>query len=42
MSGDCTLQSILDDGEPIEEDGSCVTAVEDYTFYINLVAFLIS
>ena len=27
MSGDCTLQSILDDGEPNEEDGSCVTIV---------------
>ena len=42
MPGDCTLQSILDDGEPNEEDGSCVTAMEDYTFCINLVAFLIS
>ena len=29
MSRDCTLQSILDDGEPNEEDGSCVTVVED-------------
>ena len=29
MSGDCTLQSILDDGEPNEEDGSCITIVED-------------
>ena len=29
MSGDCTLQSILDDGEPNEEDESCITAVED-------------
>ena len=29
MSGDYTLQSILDDGEPNEEDGSCVTIVED-------------
>ena len=29
MSGDCTLQSILDDKEPNEEDGSCVTIVED-------------
>ena len=29
MSGDCTLQSILDDEEPNEEDDSCVTAVED-------------
>ena len=42
MSGDCTLQSILDDGEPNEEDGSCVTIVDDWTFCINLVAFLIS
>ena len=42
MSGDCTLQSILEDGEPKEEDESCVTAVEDQTFCINLVAFLIS
>ena len=24
MPGDCTLQTILDDGEPNEEDGSCV------------------
>ena len=39
MSGDCTLQSILEDGEPKEEDESCVTAVEDQTFCINLVAF---
>ena len=23
MLGDCPLQSILDDGEPNEEDGSC-------------------
>ena len=29
MLGDCPLQSILDDGEPNEEDGSCVTAVEN-------------
>ena len=29
IPGDCTLQSILDDGEPNEEDGSCVTAMED-------------
>ncbi|XP_075665725.1 zinc finger BED domain-containing protein RICESLEEPER 2-like [Castanea sativa] len=29
MSGDYTLQSILDDGEPNEEDESFVTAVED-------------
>ena len=29
MSGDYTLQSILDDGESNEEDGSCVTAMED-------------
>ena len=29
MSGDCTLQSILNDGDPNEEDESCVTAVED-------------
>ncbi|XP_030943500.1 zinc finger BED domain-containing protein RICESLEEPER 1-like [Quercus lobata] len=29
MFGDCTLQSILDDGEPNEEDGSCVTIVDD-------------
>ena len=42
MSEGCTLQSILDDGEPNEEDGSCVTIVEDQTFCINLVAFLIS
>ena len=42
MPGDCTLQLILDDGEPNEEDGSCVTAVEDQTFCINLLAFLIS
>ena len=42
MSGNCTLQTILDEGEPNEEDGSCVTIVEDYTFCINLVAFLIS
>ena len=42
MSGDCTLQSILDDGESNEEDESCVTIVDDQTFCINLVAFLIS
>ncbi|XP_075658807.1 zinc finger BED domain-containing protein RICESLEEPER 2-like [Castanea sativa] len=29
MSKDCTLQTILDDGEPNEEDVSCVTVVED-------------
>ena len=29
MLGDCPPQSILDDGEPNEEDGSCVTAVEN-------------
>ena len=29
MFEDCTLQSILDDGEPNEEDGSCVTIVDD-------------
>ena len=29
MSGDCTLQSILNDGDPNEEDESCLTAVED-------------
>ena len=29
MLGDCTLQTILDDGEPDEEDGSCVTIGED-------------
>ena len=29
MLGDCTLQSILNDGDPNEEDESCVTAVED-------------
>ena len=29
MLGDCPLQSILDDGEPNEEDGSCITAVEN-------------
>ena len=29
MSRDCTLQSILDDGEPNEEDRSYVTAMED-------------
>ena len=29
MSGNCTLQSNLKDGEPKKEDGSCVTAVED-------------
>ena len=29
MSGDCTLQSILDDKEPNEDDGSCIIAVED-------------
>ncbi|XP_050290471.1 uncharacterized protein LOC126728727 [Quercus robur] len=29
MSGDCTLQSILDDREPNEEDESCVTIAED-------------
>ncbi|KAL0007375.1 hypothetical protein SO802_008877 [Lithocarpus litseifolius] len=29
LSGDCTLQSILDDGEPNEEDGSCVATIED-------------
>ena len=29
MSRDCTLQSILDDEKPNEEDGSCVTVVED-------------
>ena len=42
MFGDCTLQTILDDGEPDEEDGSCVTIGEDQTFCNNLVAFLIS
>ena len=29
MSGDCTLQSILNDGDPNKEDESCVTTVED-------------
>ena len=29
MLGDCPLQSILDDEEPNEEEGSCVTAVEN-------------
>ena len=29
MLGDYTLQSILDDGETNEEDGSCVITVED-------------
>ena len=29
MLGDCTLQLILDDEEPNEEDESCVTVVED-------------
>ena len=29
MPGDCTLQSILDDGEPNEENGNCVTIVDD-------------
>ncbi|XP_075670323.1 zinc finger BED domain-containing protein RICESLEEPER 1-like [Castanea sativa] len=29
MSGDCDLQTILDDGEPNEEDENCVTNVED-------------
>ena len=29
MLGDCTLQSIFDDGEPIEEDESCVTTMEN-------------
>ncbi|XP_030963976.1 zinc finger BED domain-containing protein RICESLEEPER 2-like [Quercus lobata] len=29
MSRDCTLQSILNDGEPNEEDGSFVTIVDD-------------
>ncbi|KAK9987393.1 hypothetical protein SO802_032344 [Lithocarpus litseifolius] len=29
MSGDCTLQSILDDAKPNEEDGTCVIAVND-------------
>ena len=29
MSRDCTLQLILGDGEPNEEDGSCVTIVEE-------------
>ena len=29
MSGDCTLQLILNDGDPNEEDESCVTTVED-------------
>ena len=29
MSRDCTLQLILDDGKPNEEDGSCVTAMKD-------------
>ena len=29
MSGDCTLQSILNDGDPNEEDESCLTVVED-------------
>ena len=37
-----SLQSILDEGEPNEEDGSRVTGMEDYNFCINLVAFLIS
>ena len=40
MSEDCTLKSIFDDGLPNEEDGCCVTVVEDYTFCINLVAFV--
>ena len=42
MPEDFTLQLILDDGEPNEDDGSCVIAVEDQTFCTNLVAFLIS
>ena len=29
MFGDYTFQSILDDGEPNEEDGSCVAVVKD-------------
>ena len=29
MPRDCTLQSILDDGESNEEDESCVTAMKD-------------
>ncbi|XP_050252150.1 non-specific lipid transfer protein GPI-anchored 23-like, partial [Quercus robur] len=29
MFGDCTVQTILDDGEPNEEDGSCVTIMDD-------------
>ena len=29
MPGDCTLQSILDNGEPNEEEWSCVVDVED-------------
>ena len=29
MLGDCTIQTILDDVEPNEENISCVVAVED-------------
>ena len=29
MPGDCTLQTTLDDGEPNEEDGSCVISMKD-------------
>ena len=29
MLEDCTIQTILDDVDPNEEDGSCITTVED-------------
>ena len=37
MFGDCTFQSILDDGEPNEKDGSCVTAMKDQTSLFVLI-----
>jgi len=29
IPGDCTIQTILDDVDPNEEDGSCVTSMGD-------------
>ena len=34
MPGDCTLQSIFDDGEPNEENESCVTTVRIRLFVL--------
>ena len=32
MLGDCTIQTILDDVDPNEDDGSCVIVVEDQVY----------